>query len=253
MGSIDVEVDDGVAVITLVNPERRNAVDAAMREGLTQAYERIEADDDIRVAIIRGAGDKAFCAGGDIAGYAKSNSFGPQGQGPPAIPRPTSRHKPFIAAICGYAVGGGFALAVACDLRIVGRSARIGPSGLRRGAIQGAGQSQRLPRLIGASKALELLLLSDYVDAEDAVAMGLANTVVDDDQVFDQAIEWARTIASYSPWAVAQTKQLVWEAFDRPLDEGLGYEAEIALEGYRSPEAQAGFAAFLERKPRSDS
>jgi enoyl-CoA hydratase/carnithine racemase len=249
VGTIDFSVQDGgIAVVTLVNPERHNAVDAPMREGLTVAYERIEKDDGIRVAIIRGEGDKAFCAGGDIAGYEKVNSFGPEGQGPPPIPRPWPIWKPFIAAIQGWAVGGGFALAISCDLRVLGESARLGPSGLRRGAVQGAGQSQRLPRLVGASKALELLLLSEYVDAEAAVAMGLANVVVPDGEVLDKALEWARTIASYSPWAVAQTKRLTWAAFDRGLDEGLADEAEIALQGYRTPEAKAGFSAFLGRK-----
>lgn len=245
MGSIDVRVADHVAVVTLNNPARRNAVDAPMREGLTAAYRQIETDDDIRVAVIRGEGDRAFCSGGDINGYQASGSFGPEGAGPPPIPRPSAIWKPFIAAVQGYAVGGGFALAIACDLRVVGRGARLGPSGLRRGAVQGAGQSQRLPRLIGASKALELLLLSEYVSGEDAAAMGLANIAVDDDLVIDQAMDWAATIASYSPWAVAQTKRLTWAAFDTGLEAGLEAEAEIALEGYRTPEAQAGFSAFL--------
>lgn len=247
MGSIDFEVTNGIAVVTLVNPARRNAVDAPMREGLTDAYARIGSDDDIHVAIIRGSGDKAFCAGGDINGYQEVNSFGPDGAGPPPIPRPWPAAKPFIAAIQGYAVGGGFALAISCDLRVVGAGAMIGPSGLKRGAVQGAGQSQRLPRLIGASKALELLLLSKYVSGEEAAAMGLANIVVDDDAVMDQAMEWATVIASHSPWAVAETKRLTWAAFDRGLDDGLAVEAEIALEGYRTPDAQAGFSAFLDR------
>ncbi|TQC47838.1 enoyl-CoA hydratase/isomerase family protein [Rhodococcus sp. WS4] len=250
MGSIDLAIDQNVAIITLVNPARRNAVDAPMRAGLTAAYDRIEQDDDIHVAVIRGEGE-TFCAGGDINGYQEANSFGPEGAGPPAIPRPWPAQKPYIAAIQGYAVGGGFALAVTCDLRIIGRGAQIGPSGLKRGAVQGAGQSQRLPRLIGASKALELLLLSKYVTGEEAAAMGLANTVVDDDQVIDTALEWAHTIAAHSPWAVAQTKKLTWAAFDRGLDDGLAVEAEIALAGYRTPEAQAGFAAFLDAGKRS--
>jgi len=247
MGSIDFTVTDHIATVTLVNPDRRNAVDAPMRDGLEDAYTRIRQDDDIRVVIMRGDGDKAFCAGGDINGYEAAGAFGPEGSGPPPIPRPWPIWKPFIAAIQGYAVGGGFALALTCDLRVVGRSAQIGPSGLRRGAVQGAGQSQRLPRLVGASRALELLLLSAYVSGEDAAQMGLANAVVEDDQVYATAWDWATTIASYSPWAVQETKRLTWQALDHGLDDGLAAEADIALQGYRTDAAKAGFGAFLDR------
>src|SRR5690606_31313901 len=142
-------------------------------------------DDDIRVVIMRGAGDKAFCSGGDISAYAAGGVFGPGAEPLPPIPRPWPIWKPFIAAIQGYAVGGGFALALSCDLRVAGKSAKIGPSGLRRGAVQGAQQSQRLPRLIGMSRALELLLLSQYVSGEEAAGMGLVQCVTDDDQVME--------------------------------------------------------------------
>ncbi|MGW8813057.1 enoyl-CoA hydratase/isomerase family protein [Gordonia terrae] len=241
-----MQVDDGVATITLRNAARRNAVDAAMREGLEAAYGRIADDDAIRAVVITGEGDKAFCAGGDINGYQAINAFGPDGVGPPPIPKPTAHSKPFIAAIRGYAVGGGFALALSCDLRVVGRGARLGATGLWRGAMQAAGQSQRLPRLIGTSKALEMMLLGTLVSGEDATASGLANIVVDDDDVITQATQWARTIAGYSPEAVAHTKRLAWAAFDQSLDEGLAIESQHALDAYRSAEAQAGFAAFLE-------
>lgn len=248
MGSIEFEVDNGIALITLCNPDRRNAVDAPMREGLDAAYDRVKNDAEIKVAVITGEGEKAFCAGGDINGYQAMNAFGPEGAGPPAIPRPWPIWKPFIAAIRGYAVGGGFALALSCDLRVVGHGARLGSTGLWRGAVQGAGQSQRLPRLIGASKALEMMLLGTLVSGDEAAASGLANVVVDDDEVTAKAMEWAHKIAGYSPWAVAQTKKLAWSAFDHGLDDGLSLEAEVALEGYRSAEAQAGFAAFLDDK-----
>ena len=133
-------------------------------------------------------------------------------------------------------------------LRVVGRGAKIGPSGLRRGVAQVAGQSQRLPRLIGVSKALELLLLSKYVDGAEAARIGLANAVVDDDQVEATALEWARTIASYNPWAVARTKELVYRGIDMPVDDGLAWESQVGLEGYRTPEALEGFAAFTDAR-----
>ena len=246
MGQIDLHVADHIATVTLNHPGKRNAVDAPMREGLTAAYARIEHDEDIRVAIIHGAGDQAFSSGGDIDSYTQANAFGPDGAGPAPIPRPWPIWKPFIAAITGYAVGGGFALALACDLRVVGRGAVIGPSGLRRGAVQGAQQSQRLTRLIGASKSLELLLLSRYISGEEAAAIGLAQAVVDDDQVMDTAMEWAGIIASYSPWAVARTKRLVYEGQHLPLAEAFAWEEEVTAEGYRRPEALEGFTAYRE-------
>ena len=248
MGRIDFSVQDGIAVVVLDNPAKRNAVDAEMRAGLTEAYTRIQEDDDIRVAVIRGAGDKAFSSGGDIDAYQENSSFGPEGSGPPPIPRPWPIWKPFIAAIQGYAVGGGFALALACDLRVVGRSARMGPTGLWRGAVQGAQQSQRLTRLIGLSKALELLLLARTVDGEEAAAIGLAQRVVADDDVVDVAMEWAGTIAGYSPWAVARTKELAYQGQNMPLAEAFAWEANVALEGYRREDALEGFSAFTERR-----
>jgi enoyl-CoA hydratase/carnithine racemase len=246
VGRIDLQVAEHIATITLDNPAKRNAVDAPMREGLRAAYDRVECDDDIHVAVLRGAGDQAFSSGGYIDGYHEVNAFGPDGGGPPPIPRPRPIWKPFIAAINGYAVGGGFALALACDLRVVGRGATLGPSGLRRGAVQGAQQSQRLTRLVGASKALELLLLSRYVSGEEAAGFGLAQAVVDDDEVMNTAMEWARTIAGYSPWAVARTKQLVYEGQHLPLAEAFAWEEEVAAEGYRRADALEGFAAFSE-------
>lgn len=246
MGRIDLQVAEHIATITLDNPDKRNAVDAPMREGLRAAYERVEHDDDIHVAVLRGTGDLAFSSGGYIDGYHDANAFGPDGVGVPPIPRPWPIWKPFIAAINGYAVGGGFALALACDLRVVGRGATLGPSGLRRGAVQGAQQSQRLTRLVGASKALELLLLSRYVSGEEAAGFGLAQAVVDDDEVMDTAMEWARTIAGYSPWAVARTKQLVYEGQHLPLAEAFAWEEKVAAEGYRRTDALEGFTAFSE-------
>jgi enoyl-CoA hydratase/carnithine racemase len=249
MGQIDFDVHDHIATIVLNNPSKRNAVDAPMRDGLTAAYEQIKVDDDIRVAVIRGAGDKAFSSGGYINGYQEANAFGPDGNGPAAIPRPWGIWKPFIAAIQGYAVGGGFALALACDLRVVGNSAMIGPSGLRRGTVQGAQQSQRLTRLIGVSKALELLLLSKYVSGREAADMGLAQLAVEDEHVLRHAMEWATTIASYSPWAVARTKELAYRGLHMSMDEAFAWEAEIAAEGYRRTDAVEGFDAFSQHRP----
>lgn len=249
MGAIRFDVSDGVARIVLDNPGKHNAVDAPMRQGLEDAYAEIRHNPEIRVAVISGSVEgRSFCSGGYIDGYLEGNAFGPGSDGPPKIPRPWPIWKPFIAAVRGYAVGGGFALALTCDLRVVARSACIGASGLLRGAVQGAGQSQRLPRLIGVSKALELLLLSKYIDGEEAARIGLANIAVDDDQVEAVALEWAQTIASFSPWAVQRTKELVYRGIDMEVDAAIEWESEVSLEGYRRPEALEGFTAFAARR-----
>jgi len=248
VGRIDFSVSNHIATIILDNPAKRNAVDAPMRAGLDQAYAEVRDNDEIRVAIIRGSGDLAFCSGGDIDAYNALGAFGPDGVGPPPIPRPWPIWKPFIAAIKGYAVGGGFALALACDLRIAGKGATVGPSGLRRGAVQGAQQSQRLTRLIGLSKALELLLLSKYVSGSEAASMGLVQSVVEDAEVFDAAQEWATTIAGYSPWAVAKTKQLAYEGLHLPFDEAFSREAAVTAESYLRPDAAAAYSAFTASK-----
>ncbi|MFW2449204.1 MAG: enoyl-CoA hydratase/isomerase family protein [Qipengyuania pacifica] len=247
MGKIGFAVDGHTAIITLDNPEKHNAVDAPMRDALAKAYERIEIDDDIRVAIIHGAGGKSFCAGGSIDGYLEKNAFGPDGTGVPAIPRPWPATKPYIGAINGYALGGGYALALSCDLRVAGTNARIGPSGLKRGAVQGAQTISRLTRLVGGSRAMQILLLSRELTGQEAAEFGLAE-LVEDDQVMNKAMEWANTIAEFSPWTVAQTKRLVLDAAHMSLKDAIAWESEIGAEAYRRPDAAEGFLAFKERR-----
>jgi enoyl-CoA hydratase/carnithine racemase len=251
MGRITLRRDGAVAVIELDNPGKRNAVDAAMRDGLNGAYAEVRGDHSVRVVVITGAEPEGFCAGGAIDGYLAGGAFGPSGTGPPPLPKPWPMSPPVIAAVNGHAVGGGFALALACDLRVVGRGSTLGASGLMRGAAQGAQQSQRLGRLIGASKALELLLLSRWIGGEEAAAIGLANVVVDDGLVLERALAMAHEIAKFSPSAVALTKRLVYEGHHLPLDEAFAWEQELMLDSYRSPDALEGFRAFNEgREPR---
>jgi enoyl-CoA hydratase/carnithine racemase len=251
VGRIIFTVDGPVATIALDNPDSHNAVDKAMREELAAAYEQIESSQDIRVAIIHGADLGSFCAGGFINGYLEGNVFGPDAAPLPRIPRPYPSTKPYIAAMLGYALGGGFALALSCDLRVAGTGAKMGPTGLKLGAVQGAQTITRLTRLIGASKALEVLLLSKRLTGEEAAQMGLVHAVTDDSKVLEIAKDWANTIAEFSPWTVAMTKKLVYEASHLPLDQAMEWEDQVATEGYRRPEALEGFTAFKQgRRPK---
>lgn len=251
MGQVHYSVEDGIALIALDNPASHNAVDAAMRAGLEEAYEAVDKDDNVRVAIIHGANGGSFCSGGSIDGYLELKVFGPEGGGLPKIPRPYPARKPYIAAMRGYALGGGFALCLSCDLRIAGKGAKMGPTGLKFGAVQGAQTISRLTRLIGQSRALGVLLMSKRLGAEDAERIGLVHAVTDDADVLDTAKQWAMTIAGFDPWAVAQTKQLAYEAFHLPLSESVSWEDQVTQEGYRRPEALAGFSAFKDKRRKN--
>lgn len=247
MGRVHLSVDGPVATIELDNPGAHNAVDAPMRAALEDAYARVESEDAIRVAIIRGRGTGSFCAGGSIDGYLENKAFGPGSGGVPKIPRPYPARKPYIAAMLGYALGGGFALALACDLRVAGRGAKMGPTGLKFGAVQGAQTISRLTRLLGASRALGVLMLSSRIDAEEAERIGLVHALTEDGDVFDRAGEMARIVAGFDPWAVAETKRLVYETQHLALDASIAAEDAVAAEGYRRPEALAGFGAFRQK------
>ncbi|HIC65242.1 MAG TPA: enoyl-CoA hydratase/isomerase family protein [Paracoccus sp.] len=251
MGQVHLDIDGAVAVITLDNPAHHNAVDAPMRDGLARAYDQIEADDALRVAIIRGAGTGSFCAGGSIDGYLEAGVFGPGAAHLPRIPRPSASRKPYIAAMCGHALGGGFSLALTCDIRVAGRGASMGPTGLKMGAVQGAETITRLTRLIGQSRATDVLLQSRRLSGEEAGAIGLVQHVIDDDAVMQTARHIAGRIAGFSPWTVQMTKELVSRTLDLTLEASIAREDAVASEGYGRPDALEGFRAFKEkRKPR---
>lgn len=247
MGQVHFEVAQGIATITLDNPERHNAVDAPMRAGLAAALDRVEADDAIRVAIITGTGD-SFCAGGSIDDYLSQGTFGPGAVPLPKIPRPWPARKPYIAAMRGHAYGGGFALALACDLRVAGRGALMGPTGLKMGAVQGAQTITRLTRLVGEARAAEILLLSRRLAGEEAAAIGLVQAVAEDDAVLDHAQNWARTIAGFSPWTVQETKRLIRVVQDLSFEDALAEEDRVNAESYTRPDALEGFTAFTEKR-----
>jgi enoyl-CoA hydratase/carnithine racemase len=249
MASVDFEVRDFVGHITINNPEKRNAVDSVMAGQLAATYDEVERRDDVRVVVISGAGGKSFCAGGNIPDYiGKVVGTGGSGQRT-VLPKPWRLSTPVIAAIEGYAVGGGFPLALTCDLRVAGESAKLGASGLKRGVVNAAGVTTRMVRLVGISNAMEALLTSEYMDAAKAYRIGLVQRVVPDGQAVDAAMEWAATIAEFSPEAVAATKRLAYDGLDLSWDQSLAWEEDVLEENYRTPDAEEGYSAFLERRP----
>lgn len=249
MGKIDFEVSDHIATITLNNPEKRNAVDKAMSEQLVEAYNEVVKNDDIRVLIMTGEGQQAFSSGASITGYLEQGVLGENAQQQRApIPKPWRLYKPVIAAIEGYAVGGGFTVALYCDLRVVTTASKMGPTALKRGVVNGATQATRLTRLVGMANALELVLTSKVIDGAEAYRIGLAQRLVEPGQALAQAREIASVIASFSPDAVQGTKRIAYDNMDLSWDQGLEWELAVSERSFRTPDAFEGFTSFAEKR-----
>lgn len=223
-------VQDGVAIVTLNRPDALNAIDPETRVELRAAWQRIAEDDAVRCVVLTGSGEKAFCTGSDLKktmppkeSYAQL-SFG--GTTPVHLLAGMDLDKPLICAINGFAMGGGLELALACDIRLAADNAQFALSEVRLGSIPGAGGTQRLPRLIGRSDAMLLLLTGDRVDAAEALRIGLVSRVVPAAELMASAMEIALRIARNAPLSVRAIKRLVRDGLEMPLDKG------IQLEGY---------------------
>jgi enoyl-CoA hydratase/carnithine racemase len=210
------------AVVTIDRPERRNAVDGETAAALLEAYERFGADDGARVMVVTGAGDRAFCAGADLKALETLDPDAPAG--PMGFTRLTPV-KPAIAAIRGWCVAGGLELALWCDLRIAGEDARFGCLERRWGVPLIDGGTQRLPRVVGLGRALDLILTGREVDAAEALAMGLVNEVVADP--LRRALEIAEAIAAFPQDTMLSDREAAHAAQGLPLDEGLQLEARL--------------------------
>lgn len=252
--SVDFSLDSGVAVVTLNRPEAMNAIDYPMRREIQQIWRRIDEDDDIFVAIVTGAGDRSFCVGSDLKRTPPpKQSFAEQNFGERANDSLTATietDKPLICAFNGYAMGGGLEIGLACDIRIASDNAKFALSEVRVGTIPGSGGTQRLPRLIGRSDAMLMLLTGDTVDAAEALRVGLVSKVVPFDELQNTAMQIARRIVDNAPLAVRAVKRLVVQGSDLPLAHAL--EAERNAWGILrdTDDRREGRAAFAEkRKP----
>lgn len=242
----------GVAVVTIDNPPM-NALSTALLEELVAEVERLDGDDGVRVVVLRGAGDRAFVAGADIKEFPALREAA--GDGGPARGLHTLGHRmdaartPFVAAINGFCLGGGLELAMCCDVRVAGRSAKLGQPEIKLGLIPGGGGTQRLPRIVGQGRAMLLNLTGEFVDAETAAAWGLVERVVADEELMDTALAIADQIAAQSPHAVAVLRELARTTRDLPLEEGLRREADGFVRCLRSEDGGEGVAAFIEKRP----
>jgi enoyl-CoA hydratase len=246
------EVDaEGVALVTISRPEKRNALNGALMDELEEAIARFETGAEVRALILTGAGEKAFVAGADIGEIAaltpvEAERYARRGQR--MLRRLETCGKPSIAAINGYALGGGLELALACTLRVAARSAMLGLPEVRLGTTPGFGGTQRLPRLVGKGKALEMLLAGEPVDAEEARRIGLVDHVVEREQLIPLARSLAAKILANGPLAVAWTMRAVDVGLNTGIEEGLRYEATAFGLAAASDDRREGMRAFLEKR-----
>lgn len=247
---IALKKDGGIALLTVDRPEALNAMNATMIEELSQAFDDVAADNEIRVLIITGTG-RAFIAGADIAHMSvftppQAKQWSELGQG--MVGRLQSLTKPVIAAVNGYALGGGTELALACDIRVASEKAVFGQPEVKLGMIAGFGGTQRLTRLVGPGMAKEMLFTGDQYDAEAAYKMGLVNKIVPGEELLDYCIEMAKRIAKRGPHAVSLSKEAVDRGGDMTLREALHLESELYASAFTTDEAHEGCTAFLEKR-----
>ena len=248
------EKADGIGIITLNRPKRLNALSFQLKDEVSAVFDEIENDDDVQVVILTG-GDKAFSAGADIkerstVDITQSQAYFRQLKSHDFYCKIEDFEKPVIAAISGVAVGGGCELAMVCDLRIASETARFGLPEVKIGVMPAAGGTQRLPRLIGITRAKELLYTGEFIDAEEARRIGLVNKVVPVDQLMTEAKALAKKIAEKPPLSVKYLKRAVNVGIQLDLSSALDYEAQIAAMLTCSEDRKEGFRAFVEkRKP----
>jgi enoyl-CoA hydratase len=241
---------DAVALVTLNRPEVLNALDAATLLQLVEALERLDVDDGIRCSVITGSGERAFAAGADIremadatpASLTRANTFA-------RWERLRRIRKPVVAAVRGYALGGGCELAMACDLVVAADDAVFGQPEIRLGVIPGAGGTQRLTRALGKAKAMEMILTGRQMPATEAAARGLVTRVVAREETLPAALALAAEIAAQPPLAVMAAKEAINRAFELSLEAGLEFERRNFFLLFSSADQAEGMAAFLEKRP----
>lgn len=249
--AIRYELKGHVAVITLDYPEKLNAIDVESWHDFSRATEDFLADETAWVGIITGAGDRAFCAGADVGSTIQSLLEDPSTKpypAPPTIMRGQQVDKPLIAAINGLALGGGLEVALACDIRIAARKARLGLPEVSLGIIPAWGGTQRLPRQVPWAIAARMILTGEPISAEEALAVGLVNVLVEPEELMAEAERMAAILCSRGPLALRSAKKAMVKSASLPLDEGLALENNLFLALADTKDARHGIEAFLARR-----
>jgi enoyl-CoA hydratase len=246
---VQVSQVNRVGVAQLHRPEALNALNPDLMKELVEVLENFDANTEIGCMVLTG-GDKVFAAGADIKQMASASAIEMLTTNDLAVwDRIRLLKKPIIAAINGYALGGGCEVAMMCDLIIAGESARFGQPEISIGVIPGAGGTQRLTRLVGKAKAMELILTGRPFKAPEALEMGLINKIVPDDQTIPEAMELAKTIAEKPAVTVQAAKKAVLKSFETTLEEGLDYERKLFYLLFASADQKEGMKAFMEKRP----
>ena len=246
---VDLHIrDNAVAVVRIDRPEVKNALNREVREQLAEIFRAVAADDNVRAIVLTG-GERCFVAGADIREFAEASAV-----------EMYRRHteylwaaiagcpKPVVAAVNGFALGGGCELAMHCDIIVAGQSARFGQPEVKLGLMPGAGGTQRLIRAVGKFQAMRIALTGCLVTAPEALAMGMVSEVVDDERTLPRALELAAEIAALSPLAVAQIKEVMLLGADLPLESALALERKAFQLLFDSKDQKEGAQAFLEKR-----
>jgi enoyl-CoA hydratase/carnithine racemase len=247
---VTLSVEDGVGTIRLDRP-KMNAINDELYRGVRATAQAAAADPDVRAVVLYG-GERVFAAGADIkamSGLTKESMVAWGRELTNAFTQVQRIPKPVIAAITGYALGGGYELALCADFRVLGASAKIGQPEILLGVIPGAGGTQRLARLVGPAKAKDLVFTGRHVGAEEALDIGLADAVVPDDEVYATALAMAKKFAAGPPLALAAAKRAIDEGLDMPLSQGLALESELFAELFDTEDQKNGMASFIEHGP----
>jgi enoyl-CoA hydratase/carnithine racemase len=247
---VRTERHDRILLITLDRPEAMNSIDPEMFRQLGEAWEQFEQDAGLLVAVVTGAGDRAFCAGRDLVKSAEdeANDWSQQRGGGRLTPE--GIWKPVIAAINGHCLAAGLALALACDMRVASPNATFGTMAAKRGIVAGGGQTQRLARYIPFGIAMEMILFAERISAEDALRYGLVNRVVPHGELLAFAMDWAAKLCKNAPLALQAMKRAAYEGgWDLPFREGMRLEARLYAEIMRTHDAAEGGRAFAEKRP----
>jgi enoyl-CoA hydratase len=250
--TLRLEIQEGIAVITVNRPSVMNAMTLLTLQELAQAVHKLSVSPETRAVIITGAGEKAFIAGGDIAmlrelGPIEARELALLAHG--VCSAIEQSPKPFIAAVNGYALGGGCELAMSCDMRIAAENARFGQPEINIGTLPGFGGSQRLPRLVGKGRALEMILTGDMIDAREAYRIGLVNKVVPQSELMAAARSVAAKLASKSQMAMKLCKEVVVNGLEMDLKRACSYEVDLFALSFATADQQEGMTAFLEKRP----
>jgi enoyl-CoA hydratase len=245
------EKKDNIGLLTINRPEKLNALSNELIEELARFLDAVQSDGEIRVLVITGAGEKAFVAGADIQELVDRDAI---------LGRQVSRTRqevfsrienlpiPVIAAVNGYALGGGLELALACSIRICSEKAQFGAPEVKLGIIPGDGGTQRLPRLVGLGRAMEMILTGDFIDAQEAFRIGLVNQVISHDELMNRAMGLAEKIAKRPPLAVRYAKEAVNRSQEGDTDSGYALESYLHALTCTTEDKKEGVQAFLEKR-----